>query len=349
MFNKITLTTAFVASAQAKKLHMRDGDGSIPACTSYECKTDSATAGWVVPEEFTYGQGPDFVYKADALMQKESIPACTSHECKKASVADAYDVPTDNGIYVNGKDMVYKKSIPACTSAGCKTESAVAGWNVPSDSPYVYGPDLTYQKKKSLAQHTSVPACDSTGCKTASVAASYDVPSLYTDVRGDADHTYGSGYVKPHVYEALYQRTSVPACDSTGCKKGSVVDSYDTPSFYNDVRGDPDHTYGTGYEKHVYGLPQRLSVPACDSTGCKKGSVVDSYDVPSLNPDLRQGTAYTYGNSGLYQKTSVPACNSTGCKTASSASGWNVPTMSPEVYGINGEYSYATNDHKFLS
>lgn len=42
-------------------------------------------------------------------------------------------------------------------------------------------------------------------------------------------------------------------------------------------------------------LVQRQSVPACDSTGCKKGSVIDSYDVPSLNPDLRLGTEFQYG------------------------------------------------------
>merc|ERR1711937_690510 len=118
------------------------------------------------------------------------------------------------------------------------------------------------------------------------------------DVRGDADHTYGTGY-STHVY-GLNQRRSVPACDSTGCKKASVADSFDVPSLYTDVRGDADHTYGTGYSTHVYGLNQRQSVPACDSTGCKKASVIDSYDVPTLNPDLRQGTAYTYGNSGLF-------------------------------------------------
>ena len=137
MFNKITLSTAIVASVQAKKLVMRDGDGSVPACTSLGCKTDSATAGWNVPEEFTYGQGPDFVYR---LNQKDSVPACTSHECKKASIADSYNVPTDSP-YVIGKDQTYAKSIPACTSVGCKTDSATAGWNVPGDSPYVLGPD----------------------------------------------------------------------------------------------------------------------------------------------------------------------------------------------------------------
>ena len=109
MFNKIALSTAFVASTQAKKLHMRDGDGSIPACTSYECKKDTATAGWDVPEEFTfgysYGAGPDYV------------------------------VPTS---------LHQRRSVPACNSTGCKTDSASSGWNVPSMSPEVYGNNGEY-------------------------------------------------------------------------------------------------------------------------------------------------------------------------------------------------------------
>jgi hypothetical protein len=107
MFNKITVSTAFVAAASAKTLHMRDGDGSIPACTSYECKTDSATEGWDVPTEFSYGQGPDFVYGRQ-LSQKDSVPACTSHECKKDSVADEYNVPTI-APEIYGTDTHFKK------------------------------------------------------------------------------------------------------------------------------------------------------------------------------------------------------------------------------------------------
>ena len=51
MFNKIALSTAFVASTQAKKLHMRDGDGSIPACTSYECQTGTAAFDFNPPDK----------------------------------------------------------------------------------------------------------------------------------------------------------------------------------------------------------------------------------------------------------------------------------------------------------
>jgi hypothetical protein len=291
---------------------MRDGDGSIPACTSYECKKDTATAGWDVPEEFSYGDSygrrPDYVIPT-MLHQKDSIPACTSVDCKKDSVADSYEVPTI-APEVLGANTTYKKlnqrqSTPACGSTGCYTKSVADTWDLPSvytdrrgDPEHTYG--TGYEAHVTgLTQRRSVPACDSTGCKTASVNDSTDAPSLYTDVRGDPNHTYGTGY-STHVY-GLNQERSVPACDSTGCKKGSVADSYDVPSLYTDVRGDPDHTYGTGYSKpHVFGLYQRQSVPACDSTGCKKGSVIDSYDVPSLNPDLRQGTAYTYGNSGLF-------------------------------------------------
>jgi hypothetical protein len=124
----------------------------------------------------------------------------------------------------------------------------------------------------------------------------------------------------------------------------------------------------------------RLSVPACDSTGCKTSSAADGWNVPSIAPEIlgpnatykkkgsipacdstgcKTATAtsgwnvpgdapYVYGPDLIYslnERTSIPACNSTGCKTASSSSGWNVPTMSPEVYGNNGEYTYATNDH----
>lgn len=260
MFKKITLTTAFVASSQAKRLHMRDGDGSVPACTSLGCKTDSAVAGWDVPTEFTYGQGPDFVY-GGALSQGDST------------------------------------SVPACDSTGCKTTSVADGWNVPGDSPYVLGPESVYKK---LAQHESIPACNTYGgCKTGSSVSSWNTPSLYTDYRGDPNHTYGTGY-NSHVY-GLNQRESVPACTSLGCKKGTASAG---PDLYTDYRGDAKHTYGTGYNSHVYGLNQRQSIPACDSTGCKK---------------------------------------------ATASSGWNVPTMSPEIYGNNGEYTYATNDHKFLS
>ena len=156
MFNKITLTTAFVAATGAKTLRMRDG--SIPACNSYSCEKDTATTGWDVPTEFTYGQGADFVYR---LNQVPSIPACTSHECKKDSVAD--------------------------------------GYNVPSIAPEIYGPETNFKK---LVQRKSIPACDTYGgCKTASVTANYDVPSLYTDYRGDPAHTYGTGYEgTTHVY-----------------------------------------------------------------------------------------------------------------------------------------------------
>ena len=369
MFNKITLTTAFVAATGAKTLRMRDG--SIPACNSYSCEKDTATTGWDVPTEFTYGQVADFVYR---LNQVPSIPACTSHECKKDSVAD--------------------------------------GYNVPSIAPEIYGPETNFKK---LVQRKSIPACDTySGCKTASVTANYDVPSLYTDYRGDPAHTYGTGYEgTTHVY-GLNQQRSIPACNTYGgCKTASVADNYDSPSLNPNNKG-LDFTYG-----HYSGLNQRQSIPACDTyDGCKTDSVASGWNVPTIAPeiygpetnfkkltqmkDMTQAEldalilneqdiakkAYDYngvantvspnyrslaqsrmrgedmtqaaldalilnaqdvlGADSVYrlnQRQSIPACHSAGCKTASATSGFDVPAMSPEIYGNNGEYTYGTNDH----
>jgi hypothetical protein len=136
---------------------------------------------------------------------------------------------------------------------------------------------------------------------------------------------------------------SIPACTSYECKLDTATNGWDVPT---------EFTYGQGPD-FIYRLNQRQSVPACTSLGCSKGSVLDGTNAPSLNPDLRHGgdleikdgKIWTYG-AALPQKASIPACDSTGCKSASASSGWNVPTMSPEVYGNNGEYTYATNDHK---
>lgn len=75
------------------------------------------------------------------------------------------------------------------------------------------------------------------------------------------------------------------------------------------------------------------SVPACDSTGCKKASIADGWNVPSDSP-------YVYGPDLTYKKkASIPACDSTGCKTASATSGWNVPGDDPYVLGPDKVYA----------
>jgi|TARA_B110001450_G_scaffold88261_1_gene83917 hypothetical protein len=65
--------------------------GSIPACTSYECKKDSEVEPWIVPEaddtNWEYNQ------KWGSLHQSRSVPACNSYECKKDSVVEPWIVP----------------------------------------------------------------------------------------------------------------------------------------------------------------------------------------------------------------------------------------------------------------
>jgi hypothetical protein len=130
-------------------------------------------------------------------------------------------------------------------------------------------------------------------------------------------------------------KKSIPACSSAGCKTASETTNW------TNMPGDAPYVYGPDL---IYSLNERRSVPACDSTGCKKGSVIDSWDVPTSYNDVRGVPTHVYA---LNEYRSIPACNSYGgCKTASASSGWNVPSMSPEVYGNNGEYTYATNDHK---
>jgi len=388
MFNKITLTTAFVAATGAKTLRMRDG--SIPACNSYSCEKDTATTGWDVPTEFTYGQGADFVYR---LNQVPSIPACTSHECKKDSVADGYNVPSIApeiyGPETNFKKLVQRKSIPACdTYGGCKTASVTANYDVPSlytdyrgDPAHTYGTGYEGTTHVyGLNQQRSIPACNTYGgCKTASVADNYDSPSLNPNNKG-LDFTYGH-------YSGLNQRQSIPACDTyDGCKTDSVASGWNVPTIAPEIYGPETNfkkltqmkdmtqaeldalilneqdiakkaydyngvanTVSPNYRSLAQSL--RKSVPACNSLGCKKASVADNYDSPSLNPN-NKGVDFTYGHySGLSQRQSVPACDSTGCKTQSINDIYNNPTAyfdhrgEPEhVYRLNQRSSVPACD-----
>ena len=208
-----------------------------------------------------------------------------------------------------------------------------------------------------LNEKRSVPACNSLGCNKGSVLDGKDAPSLNPDLRGGTDIVTREGKIWTYG-NSLHQKSSIPACDSTGCKTATYSAGWNVPTMSPEVYGNNgEYTYATDDHKALTtGLSQRTSVPACNSLGCSTGSVTASYNVPSLNPDLRgetdivtrDGKIWTYGNS-LHQKSSIPACDSTGCKTATYAAGWNVPTMSPEVYGNNGEYTYATNDHKGLT
>lgn len=72
---------------------------SIPACNSYECKTDSYTEGWDVPTS-EGANDPMYRYKAPAaaasLSTVRSIPACTSYECKKKTIPWEYEIPDVN-------------------------------------------------------------------------------------------------------------------------------------------------------------------------------------------------------------------------------------------------------------
>ena len=79
--------------------------GSIPSCTSHECKKDSVADGWKVPTYTSDVLGADSVYR---LNQRQSIPACHSAGCKTASATSGFDVPAMSPeIYGNNGEYTY--------------------------------------------------------------------------------------------------------------------------------------------------------------------------------------------------------------------------------------------------
>ena len=91
----------------------------------------------------------------------------------------------------------------------------------------------------------------------------------------------------------------------------------------------PESNHG----KYTYANAQRESIPACTSFECKKGKVIDEWDVPTM-PESNHGK-YTYANA---QRESIPACTSFECKKGKIIDEWDVPTM-PE--SNHGKYTYA--------
>ena len=109
--------------------------------------------------------------------------------------------------------------------------------------------------------------------------------------------------------------TSIPACNSLGCKKGTAEDT------------------GEAY------LAQHNSIPACNSLGCKKGTAEDTGEaylsqkesIPACNSlGCKKGTAEDTGEAYLLQQhheflalqadmESTPQCTSLGCYTETAA------------------------------
>jgi len=123
----------------------------------------------------------------------------------------------------------------------------------------------------------SIPACNSAGCKKGSLGKP---PSnaAETEKWGKNNEDWMKSYGSK-----LVQKTSVPACTSLGCNKVSAaIPPTDTvPTTGN--WGKMDSDWGINHAANYGNLVQRNSVPACDSTGCKKESMAFPPDTAVTN------------------------------------------------------------------
>jgi len=79
---------------------------------------------------------------------------------------------------------------------------------------------------------------------------------------------------------------SVPACNSTGCRKESIAIPPSTDGKpLTDNWGKMDSDWGVNHAKNYAELMQRQSVPACTSYECKKESMAFPSDYATTVPN----------------------------------------------------------------
>ena len=145
-----------------------------------------------------------------------------------------------------------------------------------------------------LRQVRSVPSCTSLGCKTDSSAFPHDFDGTTSDWGHSNEHWQpdAAGSVGERNLPNLFQRRSVPACTSLGCKTGSIADGpkpkdYDVPNFGidHDIEAsnknlkDAEATFGPWnpvFKKDGESLTQvrMRSTPSCSSVKCYNESIV---------------------------------------------------------------------------
>jgi hypothetical protein len=126
-----------------------------------------------------------------------------------------------------------------------------------------------------LMQAHSVPACTSLGCNKESAAKAptdtLPLPEPTRDNWGKMDSDWGINHAKN--FADLFQRESVPACTSLGCKKDSLAKPPTDTVPLTDNWGKVDSDWGVYHAKNYADLVQRDSIPACTSYECKTDSI----------------------------------------------------------------------------